>query len=233
MRLAAWLITLYRRTLSGRIPNVRCSFAAEESCSAFGLRVAHSGRNVIGRIARRLRRCRDACLLGDGRSISWTPLHDRAPADIVDEMQRDGESDGAIARMLQTRRAVARYRGDHAAFTACAMALPGPARVCSLPLVVRRARRRLAVLVTLTLAAIALTFVEPWLGALAAALTAAALVSARTLRSRLHRFDLHRGKSGSIGIARPASARPTKYTIDATPQARPTTTPASTMPRHG
>lgn len=211
MHLIAWLIELYRRTLSGRLPNVRCSFALQESCSTFGLRVAQSGRDVIRRIARRLRRCRDACLIGDGHSISWTALHDRSPAAIIEEMRADGERAPSIARMLQTRRAVAMWRREPAAFAACAGALPGPARVCSLPIVERRARRRLAVLATLGAVALALSFVQLAFATVAVVFVVAATVSARTTRRRRQRFDVHRslGRSGGTGIARPASAAAT------------------------
>src|SRR5690606_12105857 len=107
-RLLALLIVFYRRWLSGRGPlrKVRCSFAPDESCSAYGLRVARetcSARTAIARIARRLRRCRDAWLVTDGRTLSWTPLHDRSPEEITALMQADGERAAAIERMLHTR----------------------------------------------------------------------------------------------------------------------------------
>ena len=108
------LILFYRRVFSGRLPNVRCSFATDESCSTFGLRVARlatSGREALAKIARRLRRCSDACLLSDGTRLAWSELHDRSPADIAHEMRADGEGEAAIARMLRTRRAVARWCG--------------------------------------------------------------------------------------------------------------------------
>jgi putative component of membrane protein insertase Oxa1/YidC/SpoIIIJ protein YidD len=141
LRLLALLILGYRRWLSGRGPlrRVRCSFAAQESCSAFGLRItriAASARDAIGRIVRRLRRCRDACLVADGTRITWAPIHDQPPEEIARGMRSDGEHDAAVARMLQTRRAVARWCGDLDAFRACVPALPGHP-----PLVRSRARR--------------------------------------------------------------------------------------------
>lgn len=125
-RLLIALILLYRRFFSGRLTNVRCSFTAEESCSAFGLRIARaarSGREAIARIARRLRRCGDACLLADGTKLGWSELHDRSPREIVDAMRADGEGDAAIWRMLQTRMTVARWCGDREAFVACRAAV--------------------------------------------------------------------------------------------------------------
>jgi putative component of membrane protein insertase Oxa1/YidC/SpoIIIJ protein YidD len=121
-RLLVLLILLYRRFFSGRLTNVRCSFTADETCSAFGLRIARaarSGREALARIARRLRRCGDACLLADGKSLGWSELHDRSPRDIVVAMRADGEGDPAIWRMLQTRLTVARWSGDRESFVAC------------------------------------------------------------------------------------------------------------------
>ena len=156
LRALVWLITLYRRWLSGRGPlrRVQCSFAAEESCSAYGLRVAHeahTARAAIGRIARRLRRCREACLVRDGRTLTWATIHDRPPSELIAEMQRDGELEPAIARMLTTRRAVAVHRGDDAAVGACAAALPGKPRVVVRQPRARRWRHRVAVLACLVL----------------------------------------------------------------------------------
>src|SRR6185436_4096391 len=71
LRLLTWMILAYRRFVSGGGPlrGVRCSFAPDESCSAYGLRAAResrTAREALGKIGRRLRRCRDACLVGDG-----------------------------------------------------------------------------------------------------------------------------------------------------------------------
>ena len=121
-RILVALILLYRRFLSGRLSNVRCSFSVDETCSAFGLRIARtarSGRDAIARIARRLRRCGDACLLADGTKLGWSELHDRSPREIADAMHADGEGDAAIWRMLQTRLTVARSCGDRESFEAC------------------------------------------------------------------------------------------------------------------
>jgi putative component of membrane protein insertase Oxa1/YidC/SpoIIIJ protein YidD len=125
-RLLVLLILLYRRFFSGRLANMRCSFTTEETCSAFGLRIARtarSGGQAIARIARRLRRCGDACLVGDGTLLGWSELHERSPRAIVRIMRADGEGDAAIWRMLQTRLAVARWRDDRDAFVKCRAAL--------------------------------------------------------------------------------------------------------------
>ncbi len=121
-RILIALILLYRRFLSGRLTNVRCSFSVDETCSAFGLRIARtarSGRDAIARIVRRLRRCGDACVLVDGTQLGWSELHDRSPREIADAMRADGEGDRAIWRMLQTRLTVARWCGDRESFEAC------------------------------------------------------------------------------------------------------------------
>lgn len=197
LRVLAWLILAYRRWLSGRGPlrGVRCSFAGEESCSAFGLRAtreAPTARAAVGRIVRRLGRCRDACLLGDGTVVSWAPLHDRAPAEIVIEMQRDGERPLAIARMLATRRAVARWRGDAVAMREFVEAARAPAPVYSYPATARRSRRRIAGALALAVTAAGLIAFHPWLGGIALAMTTGAAMGAvRTAVARTRRFDLH------------------------------------------
>ncbi len=209
LRLLAWLILAYRRWLSGRGPlrSVRCSFAGVESCSAYGLRAtaeAGTARGAIGRILRRLGRCRDACLLGDGRTLSWARLHDRSAADIAAAMRRDGEHEPAIARMLDTRRAVAIWRaepravGEAAASPAAPPAgasRPRPAvkpAVCSHPAIRARSRRRLAVLAALAAAAAFAIAFQPWLGAFALVVAVvAAARAARTWASREARFALH------------------------------------------
>ena len=157
LRTLTWLIVVYRRWLAGRGPlrNVRCSFALEDSCSTFGLRSAQtatSWRQAIARIARRLRRCREACLVRDGRSLRWGTIHDRPPSDLIAEMRNDGELEPAIARMLVTRRAVALHRGDAAAVSECAGALPGKPRVLVRPTRVRTWRRRVVLIAFLALA---------------------------------------------------------------------------------
>ena len=197
LRVIAWLIVCYRRWLSGRGPlrDVRCSFAPEESCSAYGLRVtrdATSARQALGRIVRRLRRCRDACLLTDGAALSWAPVHDDSPAAIAAALRRDGEQPAALARMLAVRRAVALWRADRAAASACRGAEPARPRVVSQPAVARRARRRLATLVALSVVGLVVVWLQPWLGgvALTATLGGSALCGL-TLIERERRFALH------------------------------------------
>lgn len=156
LRILTWLIVTYRRWLSGRGPlrNVRCSFALEESCSAFGLRSARtatSWRQAIGRVARRLRRCREACLVRDGRSLRWATIHDRAPSELIAEMRADGEQANAISRMLVTRRAVALHCGDEVAVEQCAAALPGGPRVVVRGTRARTWRRRFVMIAFLAL----------------------------------------------------------------------------------
>jgi putative component of membrane protein insertase Oxa1/YidC/SpoIIIJ protein YidD len=156
LRVLTWLIVTYRRWLSGRGPlrEVRCSFAREESCSAYGLRIARAAsgaREAIGRVRRRLRRCREACLLRDGGTLAWAPVHDRPPAELIALMRDDAEHDAAIARMLVTRRSVALLRRDAKAVLACAGAAPGKPRVVTRPSAVRRWRRRVVTLAFLAL----------------------------------------------------------------------------------
>jgi putative component of membrane protein insertase Oxa1/YidC/SpoIIIJ protein YidD len=213
LRLLAWLILAYRRWLSGRGPlrSVRCSFAQGESCSAYGLRAtaeAATAREAIGRILRRLGRCRDACLLGDGRTLSWARLHDRSIEEIAGEMRRDGEREPAIARMLGTRRAVALWRAEHAAVRALA-GTAGVVRplVCSHPATQARSRRRLAGLVALAATAAFALELHPVLGATALCVAAiAAANAARTWASRGARFALHAALARRWAALRPRPA---------------------------
>ena len=68
------LIRCYRRCLSGRGPfrRTRCSFAACESCSAFGLRIATEAAasfpQAVLLIWARLRRCDRAYLYRSGKA---------------------------------------------------------------------------------------------------------------------------------------------------------------------
>jgi putative component of membrane protein insertase Oxa1/YidC/SpoIIIJ protein YidD len=203
LRVLAWLIAFYRRWLSGRGPlrDVRCSFVPHESCSAFGLRTtaeAPSARVALRRIAGRIRRCRDACLVSDGHALSWTPLHDRAPSEIVGEMRTDGEGAAAIEQVLRTRRAVAIWRADLVAIRACDALLAGGAgaavpRVCAEPAIRRRARRRLVVVAGIVVVAAIVVGFLPWVGGITLGLAATAgTLSARTTIERERRFDLHR-----------------------------------------
>jgi putative component of membrane protein insertase Oxa1/YidC/SpoIIIJ protein YidD len=197
LRALAWLILAYRRWLSGRGPlrGVRCSFGGGESCSAYGLRAtaeASTARAALGRIVRRLRRCREACLLGDGETLSWAALHDRPVVRIVDEMRGDGERSPAIARMLGTRRVVALWRGERAVARQLAKIPPAAPLVCSHPATQARSRRRLAGFVLLAaVAAFAIDF-RPWLGVPALLVAGvAAANAAHTSAERAVRFALH------------------------------------------
>lgn len=193
-RLLIALILLYRRFLSGRLPNVRCSFAADETCSAFGLRIARaarSGREAIARIARRIRRCGDACLLSDGTRLGWSELHDESPAEIVRAMRADGEGDAAISRMVQTRLVVARWCGDRAGFEACRAALRSieRPRVISLAAVEERARRRIAWSTAIAILAAVFAPLAPLVAVPLAMLAGASAVIGHTrLTARANRF---------------------------------------------
>lgn len=179
-----WLIVVYRRFLSGRIPGVRCSFADSESCSAFGLR-ATEGPGAFGKVWRRLARCRDACLLTDGTALSWTALHDRAPAEIEAELRADGEGEAAITRILETRRAVAIWRREHPGHV-------GAVRLVSQPDVQRRWERRAFVLATICVLALVLAGFHPIVGGLAFGMIASgAVVSTRDAYERDRRFAMH------------------------------------------
>lgn len=118
------LIRTYRRWLSGRGPlaRVRCSFAGDESCSAFGLRAATtapSAWHAVGQIRRRLARCRNVSVYAlpvDARSrvLGWGADHDRALDELCAELARDRELPAAQARVLAARALVARWRSDAA-----------------------------------------------------------------------------------------------------------------------
>lgn len=200
-----FLITLYRRYLSGRGPlrGVRCSFAAHESCSAYGLRVAQrspSTRIALARIGRRLRRCGDACLRSDGHVVSWTEQHDEAPSAIATQMRDDAELDASIALMLHTRRAVATWCADPIATRACdvELALAPPVRtrrpiVVKFNAMVRRAVERLRRRTIFAVVAIvALAVIPSWFdAALAALLVAGVALAARAVIRTSRRFELH------------------------------------------
>jgi hypothetical protein len=89
--------------------------------------------------------------LRDGTTITWATIHDLPPHVLVAEMQQDHELDAAIARMLVTRRAVARLRGETAAVADCAAAPHGHPRVVVRATAARRWRRRLVTLAFLAL----------------------------------------------------------------------------------
>jgi putative component of membrane protein insertase Oxa1/YidC/SpoIIIJ protein YidD len=87
-------IHCYRRRLSGRGPfaRVRCTFAELESCSAFAERILNetpSAPDAVGRILRRLARCRHLSLyrLREGR-LGWGRDYD-----VV--LTRGSKQDGA------------------------------------------------------------------------------------------------------------------------------------------
>ncbi len=113
-------IVAYRRHVSGRGPlrAVRCSFAATESCSAYGLRIAttpgRSLRETVARIRGRLRRCHDSCVYVTGEgALRWgADFDDLATVDAraraAEELPR---TRGAL---LRAAIAVARHRGGPA-----------------------------------------------------------------------------------------------------------------------
>jgi putative component of membrane protein insertase Oxa1/YidC/SpoIIIJ protein YidD len=201
LRVLAWVIVAYRRVLSGRGPMrcVRCSFAPDESCSAYGLRAVRestTAREAIAKILRRLRRCRDACLVGDGRALSWTPLHDRSPSEIADDMHRDAERPDAIARMLATRRIVALWRRDRAALrdlaSSCVHRRPHRPTVCSTHAIERRARRRIVVRIAAGIAIAVGLHTHPALDvAIMVLVVAATVLAVRALAAHRRRFTQH------------------------------------------
>jgi putative component of membrane protein insertase Oxa1/YidC/SpoIIIJ protein YidD len=208
------VVRIYRRFISGRGPlaRIRCSFP-EETCSAFGLRAldeAPSTRAAIARIARRMRRCRDACLIVGPGAVSWTALHDQPPAEIVAELTADGERADAIARILAVRRAVAILRGDVAAAGECGAPLDPP-RVVPRAGRASVARRRAGLLAVLA----GVTSLAWWPLGLALAIPAA--FATRAAWREHARFTLHatwaarrHGTSEGTGIACPPNARATK-----------------------
>jgi hypothetical protein len=115
-------ILFYRRRLSGRGPlrKVRCTFGHCESCSAYGLRAAREAptvREAIGRIRRRLRRCRDASVYAlvapdGGRALAWGDDLDRPIDELIASLETADELPPARATVLAAREAVARWRGD-------------------------------------------------------------------------------------------------------------------------
>jgi hypothetical protein len=120
-------------------------------------------------------------------------------------MRRDGERAPAIARMLETRRAVAIWRGERAR-PAAAVRPP----VYSHPATQARSRRRIGAFLALAaVAAFAIAF-RPWLGGVALLVAAAGIAAAaRTWASRAARFALHAavGRRWARLLPRPAHVR--------------------------
>lgn len=197
-RALAAAIRGYRRWLSGRGPlaRVRCSFHASESCSAFGLRAATSAPSTwqaVGRIRRRLRRCRDVSLYAlpgeHGRHVlGWGADHDRDLDELRAELARDDESPAARALILTARELVARWRSDPrelAALHPHRHGLPPSAVALRAPPPPRRVRvAPLAVILALL---VALALVAPW-----AAVAALVLTAGLAWRSRRARLSLRR-----------------------------------------
>jgi hypothetical protein len=99
---------------------VRCTFGHCESCSAYGLRAAREAptvRAAIGRIRRRLARCRDASVYAlvapdGGRALGWGDDHERPIDEMVAALDAAAELPPARATVLAAREVVARWRGD-------------------------------------------------------------------------------------------------------------------------
>jgi putative component of membrane protein insertase Oxa1/YidC/SpoIIIJ protein YidD len=120
------LIALYRAKLSGRGPlrRVRCRFAATESCSAYGARVAElapSAWVAARQIRGRLRRCGGACAWRwrDARGvvhIGWGEAFDERSAQGLERAWADaGETPQTRAVVgLAALARVAAHRGDGA-----------------------------------------------------------------------------------------------------------------------
>ena len=184
----------YRRWLSGRGPlaRVRCTFHHSESCSAFGLRAARDAPTVtaaLGRIRRRLRRCRGAALFAmttadGGHALGWGADHDRPLPELCAELGRDGETAAAQATVLASREWVARWRSDADDVRAIAIARRALPRA---QVLMRRADqpppRRWSRWILAVLALAMLAWWAP-LVAVAAAASAGAVIALRTTRLR-------------------------------------------------
>lgn len=134
-RLAIAAIRAYRRWGSGRGPlaRVRCSFQHAETCSAYGLRIAH-GRGLVAtaRLVRaRLRRCRATAVyrVAGAAALGWGAAHDAPPDAIGAELAAAAERDDSAAVVWRARAVVARWRGDLADQAACAARLDAVAAV--------------------------------------------------------------------------------------------------------
>ncbi len=214
----------YRRWISGRGPlrRVRCSFAPDESCSAYGLRITREAPTTaiaIGRIRRRLRRCREACLVADGRALSWSGCHDASPTELERRLVEDGERPAAVAIMLAARAGVAAWRSDRDTLRmirSLAGGLPRP-RVVSRGAMIGRARRRVTGLSLLAVAALVAVVAHPIAGgiALVGALVAA-VSTTRAALARDARFARHQAwasrryfeGSAALGAGAGAGAAP-------------------------
>lgn len=186
----------YRRWLSGRGPlrRVRCTFHPGETCGAFGLRAAREAPtawHAVGRIRRRVRRCRDASvvLLDGGRALGWGRDHERPLAEVVAELVADGEGPAARATVLAGRELVARWRSDAEELRAVAAARAGLPRA-TLPVRGHRPRRPRPLRVVAAAAALGLALVvAPWLGlALIAAVGLLVLGPGRAARAHRRRL---------------------------------------------
>jgi len=200
-------IRFYRRRLRGRGPfaRVRCTFEGLETCSEYGLRAALEGPplRALGRIGRRLRRCRDLSLFAlEGGGLGFGAAYDgvllgssaaRAAAAIDRTLAGDGEGEAVRAAVRNAAARVAAAPFDPA---------PGaPAGSARLPLV-RDARalagrlaarwRRLAIAAlgaAVALAGAAAAGAPPAACALVAFAVALAVLAARATSHRLRRLE--------------------------------------------
>ena len=121
-RVAALAIRGYRRYVSGRGPlrRVACTFAATESCSAYGLRaveeLATSLPHALRLVRARIRACRCVSVYRFAEGFGWERDHELAPAVLASQLAARGEQPATIAQVLAARTLIARWRGERAAY---------------------------------------------------------------------------------------------------------------------
>lgn len=193
-RPAALAIRAYRRWLSGRGPlrRVACTFAATESCSAYGLRaveeLASSLPEAVRLVRARVHACRGVSVYRFPDGFGWERDHELAPAALASALAARGERPETVAQVLAARTLIARWRGERAVYAqAKQLAQPSgriPVRAGDAAIAHhRRAMRRGVVLAIAAACAVALhvAAVAPL------ALAIVATLSARRTAERLER----------------------------------------------
>jgi WD40 repeat protein/putative component of membrane protein insertase Oxa1/YidC/SpoIIIJ protein YidD len=192
------VVRLYRRRLSGRGPfaRLRCTFEGLESCSAFAERTLRNtaAPAALGRIARRLGRCRHLSLYRlPGGGLAGGRGYDGAGPRLDAALEADGETDEVRAAV---RRAALWCGGQRAA--------PGPGLLVRDAALVRRAlRRRAGCRGAVAVSALALAaFLPAFLGVpalLLAILAGASAWSAWRLERRLDDLEVLSALDGPAG----------------------------------
>lgn len=127
-------IRAYRRWLSGRGPlrGVCCTFAATESCSAYGLRatrdLARSLPEAVRLVRARVHACRGSSIYRFEHGLGWERDHEHAPAALAQLLGARGERPDTIAQVIAARMTIARWRGERDVYRPVRALHPIPVR---------------------------------------------------------------------------------------------------------